>query len=340
MISIKKHLDDQRSALAIRRALHGVIDAILAATSEHVPVADETARRRFSEDLERLAKQLKQRNDASTVRESSQALARVLTEQWTATAGYFSRRERELAGIITLLAETASRLDTSNKGFYEDLHRTVENLESVSEIDDISSLRQSLSEHVRHLQGTVARQEAAAKQMMEGIYGGIDAAKTQVQAMSRFVTTEPLTNLPSRRHGEEFLADLLRGKRPFCFGVVTIARLDLLDRRYGRKQVEAVLANFAPQLSGRLAAQVHLYSWARGVFVAFGERMAANQLREELSAFLREVGSKPFSTGEKGSPPVTLEPQLLIHEPKPDDDSAQVCRLIDRVCRGGSGAAG
>ena len=332
MISIKKHLDEQESALATQRALHGVIDAILAAICEHAPAADETARRRFSEDLERLAKRLRQQSDASAVLESSQALVRALTEQWTATAGYFSQRDRELAGIITLLAETASRLDTSNKGFYEDLHRTVENLESVSKIDDLSSLRQSLSEHVRHLQGTVARQEVAAEQMMEGIYGGIDAAKTQVQAMSRFVTTEPLTNLPSRRHGEEFLGDLFRGKRPFCLGIVTVARLDLLDRRYGRQQTEAVLANFARQLSDRLTAQVHLYIWARGVFVAFGERMAANELREELSAFLRAVGSKPFSTGERGSPPVTLEPQLLMHEPKPDDDSNQVCRLIDNVC--------
>ena len=340
MISIKKHLDEQRSALATRRALHEVIDAILATTCEHVPVADETTRRRFSEDLERLAKRLRQQSDASAVLESSQALVRVLTEQWTATAAYFSQRERELAGIITLLAETASRLDTSNKGFYEDLHRSVENLESVCEIDDLSSLRQSLAEHVKHLQGTVAQQEVAAKEMMEGIYGGIDAARTQVEAMSRFVTTEPLTNLPSRRHGEELLVDLLRGKRPFCLGIVTVARLDLLDRRYGRKQTEAVLANFARQLSDRLAAQVHLYIWARGVFVAFGDRIAANELREELSAFLRGVGSKPFSTGEKGSPPVTLEPQLLMHEPKPDDDSTQVCRLIDSVCRGGSDALG
>ena len=176
--------------------------------------------------------------------------------------------------------------------------------------------------------------------MMEGIYGGIDAAKTQVQAMSRFVTTQPLTNLPSRRHGEEFLVDLLRGRRPFCLGIVTVARLDLLDRRYGRQQTEAVLANFARQLSDQLTAQIHLYIWARGVFVAFGERMAPHELREELSSFLREVGSKPFSTAEKGSPAVTLEPQLLMHEPKPDDDSNQVCRLIDSVCRGGSDAVG
>ena len=340
MISIKKHLDEQKSALATQRALHGVIDAILAAICEHAPAADETARRRFSEDLERLAKRLRQQNDDAAVRESSPALVHVLTERWTSTAGYFSQRERELAGIITLLAETASRLDTSHKGFYEDLHRTVENLESVSEIEDLSSLRQSLSEHLRHLQGTVARQEVATEQMMEGIYGGIDAAKTQVQAMSRFVTTQPLTNLPSRRHGEEFLVDLLRGRRPFCLGIVTVARLDLLDRRYGRQQTEAVLANFARQLSDQLTAQVHLYIWARGVFVAFGERMAPHELREELSSFLREVGSKPFSTAEKGSPAVTLEPQLLMHEPKPDDDSNQVCRLIDSVCRGGSDAVG
>ena len=116
MISIKKHLDEQKSALATQRALHGVIDAILAAICEHAPAADETARRRFSEDLERLAKRLRQQNDAAAVRESSPALVHVLTERWTSTAGYFSQRERELAGIITLLAETASRLDTSHKG--------------------------------------------------------------------------------------------------------------------------------------------------------------------------------------------------------------------------------
>ena len=333
MISIKKHLDEQKSALAVRRALHEVIDAILAATCEHAPVADETARQRFSENLEHLAKRLRQQDDASAVRESSAAFVGVLREHWTAAATYFSQRERELAGIITLLAETASRLDTANKGFYEDLHRAVENLESVSKIDDISSLRRSLSEHVKNLQSAVTRQEVAARQMMKGISSGINAAKTQVDAMSRFVTTEPLTNLPSRSHGEEFLVDLLRGKHPFCLAVVTLARLDLLERRYGRNPTETVLADFARQLGDRLAARVHLYVWERGVFVAFGDRIAASELREELSAFLREVGSKPFSTGDKGSPVVTLEPQLLMHEPKPDDDSTQVCRLIDSVCR-------
>ena len=111
MISIQKHMHDQMNTAATRKAYQKLLDEILNTSAEHMPSADDDSHDSFSKDLAQLVNRLKGQENAHDIEVSSRAILARLASQWRQVESHIARRERELTGIISLLAETAGRLD-------------------------------------------------------------------------------------------------------------------------------------------------------------------------------------------------------------------------------------
>ena len=98
-----------------------------------MPSADNGSSESFSDDLAKLVDRLKKQESAQGIEASSAAIVARLASQWSLVENHIVLRERELTGIISLLAETAGRLDHSNKSFYANLGQTVKTLEDIGE---------------------------------------------------------------------------------------------------------------------------------------------------------------------------------------------------------------
>ena len=218
MISIQKHMQDQMSAATTRKAYQKLLDGILKTTAEHMTSADDDSHDSFSKDLAQLVHRLKGQETAQDIEASSEAIVARLTSQWRHVESHIARRERELTGIISLLAETAGRLDHSNKNFYANIGHAVQTLEDIGKIDDISVLRRALSDHVSRLKNTVTSQEAFASEALAGMQDTLETAKTSIKEMSRLVSSDALESLPGRRHAEQFIAELTGKACPFLLG--------------------------------------------------------------------------------------------------------------------------
>ncbi len=202
MISIKKHLQDaarrspqdpdqRRSApdgssnsapgeeASTRRALEALVDNLIETTRERMPAPDAESHESFREDLAKLGRELKKHSNPAQIDLTSLALSARLANQWEQVEAGFASREKELGGVIAVLAETAGRLDSSNRTFYLGLHRTVEHLGAVGQIEDISALRQALSDHLGKLESVVKRQEAESRQAFDLMQTGIETAKSK-----------------------------------------------------------------------------------------------------------------------------------------------------------------
>ena len=181
--------------------------------------------------------------------------------------------------MISLLAETAGRLDSSNRTFYQGLHRTVEHLGEAGRIEDISILRRALSDHLGKLESDVKQQEAASRQALDQMQAGLESAKSKVEAFGRFVHTETLSATPLRRHAEAYIAELVGRQRPFRLAVVKLKGIDAVERRYGEAVLEAVLEQFADRLTAAAPGDGRLYRWAAGLFLVIAEKAEAGELR-------------------------------------------------------------
>ena len=337
MISIQKHMHDQMSAAATRKAYQKLLDEILNTTAEHMPSADDDSHDSFSKDLGRLVNRLKGQENAQDIEASSREIVARLVSQWLQVQSHIVRRERELTGIISLLAETAGRLDHSNRSFYENLGQAVQTLEEIGRIDDISVLRRALSDHVSRLKNTVTSQEAVASEALAGMQDTLETAKTTILAMSRLVSSDPLESLPGRRHAEQFIAELTGKACPFSLGVVRVDGLERVARRYGDASAQRVLQQFSARLGDQSSPHVYPYRWAPNAFVIVSDHLSASKLRGELSEFLRQSGAGPFDVDQKSGRTVSLDAPSVVRGIKAGFGAGKVHKLIEGFCQSARG---
>ena len=332
MISIQKHMHDQMTAAATRKAYQKLLDEILNTTAEHMPWADDDSHDSFAKDLAQLVKRLKGQENAHDIEASSREIVARLVSQWRQVESDIVRRERELTAIISLLAETAGRLDHSNKSFYEKLGQAVQTLEDIGNIDDISVLRRALSDHVSRLKNTVASQEALASEALAGMQNTLETAKTSIQAMSRLVSSDALESLPGRPHAEQFIGELTGKACPFSLGVVRLDGLERVARRYGDASAQRVLQKFSARLGDQLSPQVYPYRWTTNAFVIVSDQLSESELRGELSEFLRRSGAGPFEVDEKSGRTASLDADSVVRGIKAGLAADKVYELIEEFC--------
>ena len=333
MISIQKHMRDQMNAGATRKAYQKLLDGVLKTTVEHMPSADDEHHESFSEDLAQLLGRLKEQETAKDIEASSREIVARLNSQWGLLENHIARRERELTGIISLLAEIAGRLDHSNKNFYRNLGQAVRTLEDIGKIDDISVLRRALSDNIRRLKNTVTAQEAAAASALGGMLSTLETAKTSVQAMGRLVSSAALESLPGRRHAEQFIAELSGNQRPFSLGVVRVDGLDRIARRYGDASAQRVVQQFSEKLRDYVSTQVYPYRLTANAFVVVSDHLPESELRSELSEFLRRSGGGPFEVDEKSGRTASVDAHSIVRGVKAGLPAENVHELIDGFCR-------
>ena len=350
MISIKKHLQDAHAEepgpvvpteppaspsgpeeeRSTRCALEALIDKLLQTTREHMPAPDAESHERFCEDLKNLGRELQSRYDAAQIDATSRALSGRLAEQWGQVEACFAGRETELGGVIALLAETAGRLDSSNRTFYQGLRRTVEHLGEVGRIEDISVLREALSDHLGKLESDVERQEAASRQALDQMQGGLESAKSKVEAFGKFVHTESLSALPLRPHAEAYIAELVGRERPFRLAVVKMKGTEAVERRYGEAVLNAVLDKFSRRLIEGAPSDGHLYQWAPGLYLIIAEKTEAAELRTQLAEFLRGPGLQPLPIDDGSGREVRLHPHSIVHNVEAGAPAEAVTALVER----------
>ena len=353
MILLKKHLQDaarrspqdpdqRRSApdgssdsapveeAATRRALEALVDNLIETTRERMPAPDAESHERFREDLAKLGHELKNRSNPAQIDLTSLALSDRLADQWEQVEAGFASREKELGGVIAVLAETAGRLDSSNRTFYLGLHRTVEHLGAVGQIEDISALRRALSDHLDKLESAVKRQESESRQAFDRMQTGIETAKSKVEAFGKFVHTESLSTMPLRRHAEAYIAELIGRERPFRVAAIKMQGVEAVDRRYGEAVLEAVIEKFAQRLAEGVSSSGHLYRWAPGLYLVIDETAKTEQLRRELAEFLRGPGSQPLALDDGSGREVRLHPHSIVHSIEEGASIETVTALVER----------
>ena len=182
----------------------------------------------------------------------------------------------------------------------------------------------------------VVREEARTKSLAASIRRGIESARNEARSIGRFVNTDTLTALPSKHHGEQMLADLLRRHTPVAVAVINVEGLQAIERKFDRKAADGVVREFASRLERHLPPAVHLYRWGAATFAVFANRATEEELREVLSQFALALASEPISLNETANRPVKIKPVYVVKQEQPGADARTVQATIDGFCAGGS----
>jgi GGDEF domain-containing protein len=333
MISIKRHLDDAATSKLVGKAHVQVLEAVLQLLEDRMPTSDDDERLLFSQRLAVLMRKLEQKHDPQAIESSSPEIVRVVGKHWDRMEDYFSERERELTAIIALLAETAGKLDQSNRDYYKSVHHSVQSLKTIGKLDDISALRRALTERVKNIELAVQRQEEFSRDAMARLQTGIKRAQSEVQVMGKFVSTKPLNRLPSRGHAERYIAGLVDQQRRFVLGIVTVHQAASVARRLGEDIGESLITQFSGALRREMPEKVSLYHWDKESFVALSDEISVADMRSHFKELVEQSGNEGLQVGKASRRVVHVKPECAVHEPGSSMKVEAIVRLVDQFCK-------
>lgn len=332
MISIRKHLERLSGEEHVRKAFLGMVDSFLTITRKRVPVADAEEHAWFCASLENLQARLQEDPSPTNVEVVSALLNKTLEDHWVKLSQQTKHREEELKRIISLLAESAAQLDGEHKAFYLSLRKTVQNFQSISQMEDVTYMRKKLSEQVSHLQETVHRHETASGDAVARLRHELDEAHKQIATLMQATSEDQLTRLPARAQGEKKMLDLIEAGEGFCVAMAVIERLDLINLRYGPEYGDDVLRKFAKRVRELLPKRVFLCRWGGPAFVAFVDQLTAGEVRAMFDRTLDTIAAEPLEVHIRGGGMVHITARFAVHSWTEIQTPERVIRIVDGFC--------
>jgi len=335
MISIRKQIERLSGEDKVRGAYRKMVESILGATREHILVTDSEEHTWFCSSLENFVDRLRQDSSVTNVEVVGALVAKTLTDHYTKLTKQSESREQELKRIINLLnllTESASRLDHENRQFYMQIRQSVQNFQSISQLEDIAFLRKRLSEQVSHLQEAVGRQELTSGDLVTRLQSELDAAHREIEQLSQAASTDALTQLPTRRAAEKLIHDLVDQDLPFSVGMAVIERLELINLRYGPQVGDGVLRRFSAALQQHLPKRAFLCRWGGPAFVTILERTAGVELKASIQKILATIASQPMEAEGKASGMFHITSRYAVHQWLVGQTADKIIGLIHVFC--------
>ncbi len=332
MISIRKHIEGLTGEDKVRRAYRKTLEAILHTTREHILVTDTEEHTWFCTNLENFAERLREDHSVTNVEVVGALVTKTLTDHYAKLSRQTESRDQELKRIISLLAETASSLDHENKQFYAQLGHTVQGFQSISQLEDVAFMRKKLSKQVVHLQETVGRQETVSGNLVSKLQAELDSAHSEIETLTLATTTDPLTQLPTRRAAERLIREKIEREEPFSVAMAVIDRLDIVNLRYGAQLGDTALRRFSGTLKTQLPKRAFLCRWGGPAFVALLDNTPAADLKAAIQKVLAAIAGQPLETEGRSSSLFHITSRYAVHQWVTGQPADKVISLINAFC--------
>ena len=164
---------------------------------------------------------------------------------------YFYNRENEFKDIIELLTQAVTTLNSENQNFNQDLLQKSEDIEKITLLNDIITIKNSLKEEVGYIKSTVNQKDKHDKKQIETLSAQVDYFKTELEKTKKDALIDDLTGVYNRKAFDNHLSDLIEQDIVIASGFSMIL-LDIDDFKqvndlYGHQTGDRVLVAIAQQ---------------------------------------------------------------------------------------------
>lgn len=211
---------------------------------------------------------------------------RAIEEYNQRTSRFVRRQAVEMQKMIAMLTETIISLGAGTDQSADRLHEIEKRLESASALEDVESLKASLSECLKNVREEALRQKAEGEKTVKKLREQLTTARDSVATSVQPKDLDKLTGLPSYDEALKAIqAALASPKRTYVVTAV-VSRVQAINTRFGYAVGDRMLKVFCEHFQNGLGQKDAIYRWRGPVLIALLERDGTiDQVRGEIRRF-------------------------------------------------------
>ena len=296
MISIKKYMGGGGAKESIQ-AYERMAQLLLQAIGLHAVEGDRADYDSFRAAIADLQTNLAEDPSPSNVLVSTGTAVKAMQDYNRRTSNFIRAKGLELQSIVGMLTQAMSQISTGSDTSIHRLQDLQKQIEHVSMVEDMRTLKTRLSECLETIRTETVRQRDDSKRVVAELDQGLKKAR-EPKVIEPAGEADPLTGIPLRADAEQAMRAACEDGAHVYAGLFMLDRIQAMSMRFGFALGDQVVLFFLQHLSQGLAGQDQLFRWGPGAFLALLERRdPPAQVRSELGKYLSRRLEQSFPVG-------------------------------------------
>lgn len=299
MISIKKYMGGGNTRESIE-AYERMAQLLLQAIGLHAVEGDRAEYDSFRTGIADLQASLVEDSSPTNVLVSTGTAVKSMQDYNRRASNFIRARGIELQSIVGMLTQAMSQISTGCDTSINRLQDLQKQIEQVSMVEDMRTLKARLSECLETIRTETVRQRDDSTRVVAELDHGMKEARKPKAPPLLVGEADPLTGILLRPQAEQAIRAACEDGAHAYAGLFLLDRVQAMSSRFGFALGDQVVLFFLQHLSQGLLAQDQLFRWGPGAFLAVLERKeSASQVRNELGRFLARRIEQSFPVGDR-----------------------------------------
>lgn len=328
MISIKKFLTQNTES---EQTLMHVIRILVEGIGRHVVTVDPIEAARFRRNVEEASQKLQEKISPAELLVRAGSVVQALEDHAARTIQDLRTQMSELQNMVKMLTGTVSAISAAGDTNVGRLGEIEKQVESVSAMDDIRTIKARLGDCLADIRKEAARQQKDTGATIELLTQGLSEARRRAVNVSPSLAAtdgsprDEVTGLGTRAEAEAAMAEPVQPGGQTFAAVMVLERLQSVNRKFGVQIGDQILAEFARLVRRSLPPNDRLYRWGGPTLVALMTRPATiDRVRMEVGEIMDAKWEKTIQTASRSIllpitarwavMPMMAAPRLLYHK--------------------------
>ncbi len=264
MISIKKHLEEPADLVySITSAYQSALLAMCRGAARTAP--------NLGPALDGSLASLEGKLAVKKVSEIDRKVVSELDAWGDRASDYFRQKTAEVKEILLLVTRSAQAAGEKDDRYVSQLGAFAGRLNTIANLEDISSIRKSLSASATELKNCVDHMALDSKQLVSKLQSEVKVYQTRLAEAEKQASVDPLTGLDNRRGIERKLEERLSIGKAFCVIFFDLNGFKQINDLHGHAAGDELLKHFSDELRGRFRSGDSIGRWGGDEFIVLFE---------------------------------------------------------------------
>ena len=290
---------------------------------------------RFAKQIDDLSETFAEEEDTKAVESIFERHKKIIPTFIKRQKTYLNDREKEIWDIIDLQRTAIAALDSKNLDYNRKVYEQSEQIEAITMLNDIKSIKNKLKKEVKAIQETVRKKQEQDKQQMDALSKEISILNLELKKVKTEGMTDDLTKAYNRGAFDSYIRKIVDKNTikhsPFSLLILDIDDFKKINDAYGHQIGDRVLVTLVKKCNKLIREKDFLARYGGEEFVII---LPAASLKNAVkkAQHLQEAiaGTRYIPGNESKGEGISITVSIGVSSFRKMDS---VCTIIDRADR-------